>query len=108
MRARAAALHPYTRGVRDALAVFLLVCIRGLLLWIALPLAFLVWLVRLPYGVLTRRRAGFGAVAGWFDLNLIAAIERSLLAPIATTRQEFVPWRDLADVEHRVHWTDPA
>ena len=101
-------MRAYTRRVRDAVAVFLLLCIRGLLLWIALPLAFLVWLVRLPYGVLTRRSAGLGAVAGWFDLNLIAAIERSVLAPIATTRQDFVRWGDLADVEHRVHWTDPA
>jgi hypothetical protein len=86
----------------------LLLCIRGGLLWIALPLAFLVWIVRLPYGLLARRRVPLGAVAGWFDLNLIAAIERSVLAPIATTKQEFVPWRDLAEVEHRVHWTDPA
>ncbi len=101
-------MRAYTRRVRDAVAVFLLLCIRGVLLWIALPFAFLVWLVRLPYGVLSRRRAGLGAVAGWFDLNLIAAIERSLLAPIATTTQEFVPWRNLAHVEHRVHWTDPA
>jgi hypothetical protein len=94
--------------MRDGVAFFLLLVVRGLLLWIVLPVAALAWFVRLPYALLRRRRVSIGQTLGWADLNLIACLEASLLRPIMRERSSFVRWHDAASVSHRPSLLDPA
>jgi hypothetical protein len=44
-----------------------------------------------------------GQCVGWFDLNLLAFLQRflfGLLIPEPSVR--YVPWRDMTDVTHRI------
>jgi hypothetical protein len=63
-----------------------------------LPLAF--WLRRM--GVT------FGGYLGWVDLNLVAALEHSILRPLFREPLSWTPVRSMPDVTHRVRWLDPA
>jgi len=90
------------------LGFFLLLLIRGHLLWIALPLATLMWLLRGPYAVVLRRPLKLGAMLGWVDLNLIAILARSILRPFALEPRRFIPWKDVTAVDHRPNHLDLA
>jgi len=94
--------------VRDGVGFFLLLVIRGVLLWIVIPVAALAWFVRLPFALVRRRRVTIGQMLGWADLNLMASLEASTLRPITRERSAFVPWRDAPTVSHRVSLLDPA
>lgn len=87
--------------MREGLGLFLLLLIRGLLLWIALPLAMLMWMLRGPYAVIRRRPLKLGAMLGWVDLNLVAILTRSMLRPFALDHGRFIPWGEVAAVDHR-------
>jgi hypothetical protein len=94
--------------MRNGIALVLLLIVRGLLLWIVLPVAALAWLVRLPYAFVRRRPVSIGQTLGWADLNLIASLERSLLRPLAREHSSFVRWHDAATVSHRPSLFDLA
>jgi len=93
------------RGRRTAGGVALLFA-RGVLLWIAVPLAACVWLASWPR--LRRRNVGLATFVAWVDLNLIALLERTLLRPFFRVRADWVPWSALASVTHRIRWLDPV
>lgn len=82
----------------------MLLTVRGLLLWLIVPLGLVLW----PF-VATRLRTrgvGLGQFLGWLDLNLIAAIQRSLARGLF---EKPVPWIPLAaapGVSHRIHMLD--
>jgi hypothetical protein len=83
----------------------MLLILRGILLWIVIPLATLAWL---PAGYsLHRRGVSLGQFLGWVDLNLVACLERSILRPLFRAPLPWVPARSMAEVTHRVTWLDP-
>jgi hypothetical protein len=83
----------------------LLFWIRGLLLWILVPVTTLgyvfVGLGWRSYGVTLAR------TLGWEDLNLIATLQRIALRPFFNERTHWVPIRDVPRVTHRIRFTDP-
>jgi hypothetical protein len=83
-----------------------LLLVRGVLLWIVVPLAFVCWLLLAV--VLRRRGVGLGKFLGWVDLNLVAFLGRTILRPIVRTPLRWVPVSEMAEVEHRLRAQDPA
>jgi hypothetical protein len=91
----------------EAIAGFVLLLVRGLLLWLVIPLAFISWLLLAPArALLGRPYVAPGKVIGWADLNLIAAIGQLLVRPFGR-RVDFTPWSELMSVDHRVSLIDP-
>ncbi|WP_157373092.1 hypothetical protein [Agromyces sp. Root81] len=77
---------------------FLMLVLRGLLLWAVIPLAALSWIV---LGPLTA--ASLGACVGWFDLNLIVLLQRFVLRPFVRDLElSWVPLSKMKTTEHRV------
>lgn len=81
-----------------------LLLIRGLLLFIVVPLSLLAWLGAAPF--MAAPRPSFGQWLGWVDLNLTAALQRSMLRPFFQIPIEWVPKARLRTVEHRVNLLD--
>ena len=79
----------------------LLLILRGILLWIVIPLAFLAWLLLLPW--LHSRRVTVGQFLGWVDNNFIAALQRSVLRPLfQSPPQHWIRAHDIERVTHRI------
>ncbi|MFE6255915.1 hypothetical protein [Agromyces sp. NPDC057865] len=94
------------RATREALGdtgVLALLVIRGLLLWIVLPVGFVLWLVIVSWSA----RVGLGTFLGWLDVNITAALQRVLGLSVreegSMRRADFVPIRLMQSVRHRVH-----
>lgn len=87
--------------------MFTLLVVRGLLLWIVIPIGSFAWLL---FGWILG--AGAGQFLGWLDLNLIAALQRVLVHRISgewpMPRVAFVPIGMLRSVRHRVTVSDPV
>jgi hypothetical protein len=80
------------------IAGIVLLLVRGILLWIAVPLGTIAWLV-----TLARIRRPLGQFLGWVDANLIALLERTILRPLfPSPTQEWVAARDMRGVSHRI------
>jgi hypothetical protein len=78
-----------------------LLLVRGILLWIVVPLAFVCrLLLAIP---LCRRSVTLDKFLGWVDLNLVA-----FLGPIVRTPLSWVPVSAMPEVEHRLRFEDPA
>lgn len=52
----------------------MLLCFRGLALWVVWPVAAAIWLIRIPYALVSRRQVQLRHIAGWLDANLIATL----------------------------------
>jgi hypothetical protein len=63
----------------SAFAGVVLLLVRGLLLWLVIPIASLVWLVLCVW--LLRKGVGLRQFLGWVDLNSVAFLQRSILRP---------------------------
>jgi len=84
----------------------LLLLVRGVLLWVVVPVSAVVWLclaIRLR-----RRGVGLGRFLGWVDLNLVAALQRTVLRPFFPSPLRWTRWREIETVTHRVGRLDPA
>jgi hypothetical protein len=83
---------------------FVLITVRGLLLWLVVPPALVLWLfLAIP---LRRRGVDIGHFLGWLDLNLISAIQRTVAQPFYEVP---IPWTALsaaAGLRHRIHTID--
>jgi hypothetical protein len=91
----------------EAIALLVLLVVRGLLLWLVIPIAFLGWLVMLPIRLALRKPyITPGKLIGWADMNLSAAIGQVLVRPFGR-RSDFTPWSRVLSVEHRVSIIDP-
>src|SRR6266851_9923742 len=78
----------------EAIALFVLLAVRGLLLWLVVSLAFLLWLLLTPQrAILHRSFVAPGKVIGWADLNLTAAIGQILIRPFGRP-VGFTRWSD--------------
>lgn len=85
----------------DPLALLVLLFIRGVLLWLLVPLGFVVWVLGAVW--LIGRGATLGKFLGWLDSNFIIILERTLLRPFfAEPTHPWVPFADIAGVTHRV------
>ncbi len=90
----------------SAIGGVLVLASRGLLLWVVVPVASVVWLaVALP---LRKRGVTFFQYLGWVDLNLIAFLQRGPLRPLVRRPASFVPSIDMPSVAHRLRTADPA
>jgi hypothetical protein len=94
------------RSVRLIVGGTLLLGVRGVLLWALVPLATCVWLLIAPW--LRRRGVGLGGFLGWVDLNFVALLARSVLRPLFADPPRWIGFREMAQVTHRIGWTDPA
>lgn len=91
----------------EAIALFVLLVVRGCLLWLVIPLAFFGWLAVSPIRVLLNKQyIALSKLIGWADMNLTAAIGKILVRPFGR-RSEFTPWSKVLSVEHRVSIIDP-
>jgi len=72
---------------------------RGYLLWLVVPYGLLTWLVYYWWA----RRASLGQCLGWFDLNLIAFLQRVVLRYfIPDPTAYWIPSKEMSTVNHRV------
>lgn len=94
------------KGLRGFLAGFSLLLIRGVLLWVVVPLGVVFWLLLWPY--LRFKRVRLGQLLGWIDLNLVAFIERTILRRLLPDRVPWTPARALPSISHRIRPLDPA
>ncbi len=68
------------RGGHRAMPVVLaLLLVRGVLLWLIVPVTVLCWLASWP--TWRRRQVSLGQLLGWADLNLIALVDHTILRP---------------------------
>lgn len=76
----------------------LILVIRGVLLWILVPLAVISWIV-----LFWITKASLGACLGWFDLNLNALLQRVVLRPlIRNPPASWVALSKMISTEHRI------
>jgi hypothetical protein len=90
-------------GFAGLLAFYLL---RGVLLWILVPVAWLIWAFSWP--IWKKRNVRAGQFIGWADLNFQALLHRSLFRPFVKEPVAPVPVSGIPQVTHRVGWTDAA
>jgi len=91
----------------EAIALFVLLVVRGWLLWLVIPIAFLGWLVMSSIRMtLGKPYITPGKLIGWADMNLTAAIGQVLARPFGR-RSDFTPWSRVLSVGHRVSIIDP-
>jgi hypothetical protein len=84
------------------IGLLLILLVRGVLLWIVVPISIGWWLLATPIDALTGRpHVRLAQTIGWADLNLIALLTLGRLVP-------FVSWSQASKVEHRVSLVDPA
>lgn len=92
-----------SREALGAMGAIALLLVRGLLLWIMIPIGIMLWLLIFGWSA----RVGLGTFLGWLDLNLVAALQRVLLHPVggqsSMQKVEFVPVRQVQAVSHRLH-----
>ncbi|MFB2598832.1 hypothetical protein ACEXQE_13640 [Herbiconiux sp. P17] len=83
------------------------IVLRGLYLWLLVPLGALAGVITYPW--LRERHASIGQLIGWLDLNAFAVVFHSLLRPFKNSTQvPWVPLRNLSAVTHRVRFVgDP-
>ncbi|MFF2493447.1 hypothetical protein [Agromyces sp. NPDC058064] len=94
------------RATREALGdmtMLALLLIRGLLLWILIPVGTVLWLIVFGWTA----HVSLGTLLGWLDLNLTVVLHRVMVLPVrgknTLPRPEFVPMRHIHSVKHRVH-----
>jgi hypothetical protein len=84
-------------------AGMLLLVIRGILLWVLVPVGSVAWLL-----TLVRMRRPLGEFLGWLDSNLIFLLERTVLRPLfPQPTQNWIPASEISAVKHRIGVLDP-
>lgn len=91
--------EPGSRPISPVAGIALL-AIRGILLWIVVPLAICTWL---PASFWLRRRGvNLDQFLGWVDLNFVACLQRTVLRPFFSSPIGWVPARLMPEVTHRL------
>jgi len=78
--------------------------IRGVLLWLVVPVAALVWLF--VGHSLRRRGVVFWQYVGWVDLYLIWFLQNTVLRPLYRRTLARPRVRDIPTTNHRVRYLD--
>ena len=94
--------------MRRALSPLMILVLRGVLLWLVIPVTVVAWVVTYPVAVLLGKGVRLPQVLGWADLNLIAALQRLLPARQVEARVAFVGWQQIGSVTHRIGFADPV
>src|SRR5438445_12571907 len=82
-------------GIVGALAFFLILCLRGVLLWVVIPATAVLRLISLPYHFLRDMPfIGLRQTLAWADANLVALLTLGRLT-------RFVRWSRVSEVQHR-------
>lgn len=89
-----------------AVAGLLLLLLRGVLLWLVVPVATCTWPVTFVW--FRRPRITLGQFLGWSDLNLMALLSRVVLRPFFRAPLPWIPWHAMPHVTHRLRFIDPA
>jgi hypothetical protein len=84
----------------------ILLAVRGLLLWVAVPLGVVAW--PLVVVLSCRRGVRLGQFLGWLDLNLTSAIQRTICRPFFEAPMPWTPFDAAAGLTHRIRLFDPA
>jgi len=80
-----------------------LLTLRGVLLWIVMPVGVVAWLFLHSW----IQRAALGECLAWYDVNLIAFLQRVLLRPfIPEPTVAWVPAKGMTDVTRKVRLLD--
>jgi hypothetical protein len=80
----------------------LLVLIRGLLLWVLIPVGSVAWALTVPWS-----RASLTAFLGWLDNNQIFLLQRTILRPaFPSPSVQWIRFKDAADATHRIRFGD--
>lgn len=96
-------MHGPTREALGDLSALTLLLVRGVTLWIIIPIGFAFWLLVLSWTA----RVSLGEFLGWLDLNLIAVLHRVMVRPFNGARVEFVPVGRIQAATHRIDVVDP-
>ena len=83
-----------------------MLCVRGVLLWLVIPLTVLAWILGLPFW--RKQGATIEQLIGWADLNLIACLQRGPLRLSVRNPLHWTPVSEVSRVDHRVSFVDPA
>jgi hypothetical protein len=83
-----------------------LLLLRGVLLWVLIPVATCVWMIIRTVG--RHRQLGLGQFLGWADLNLAAGLQRTALRPLFASPARWTAWSEVGNVTHRVRLFDPV
>ena len=88
----------------DMAAGILLVLIRGLFLWVLIPIGTFAWIATLPWS-----KSTIGNFLGWLDNNQIAVLQRGILrVGFPEPSYRWVHFRELQTVKHRIRFGDMA
>jgi hypothetical protein len=79
--------------------------IRGFLLWIAIPVTFIGYILLWP--LWRKKQANLGQLLGWVDLNLVATLMRSVFRPFVINPRKWTSIERLPQVIHRISFVDP-
>lgn len=93
-----------SRAPHRFVGTVVLLTIRGLLLWLVVPLTLLLWLVISL--ALRRRGISLGQFLGWLDLNLISAIQRTLGDSLCDAPIPWTPLASASTLKHRIYGID--
>jgi len=88
--------------VAVSLGILLMLVVRGVLLWVVIPLSDVWWLLTEPARVANGKpHVGLAETIGWANLNLVAVLTLGRLTP-------FTSWSRVSEVEHRISLIDPV
>lgn len=80
--------------------------LRGVFLWIVVPVGSAWWVVAWPS--FRSRRVRLGQLLGWLDLNLIATLSYTVFRPLLRQPARFWSTAEMAAVTHRIFVADPV
>lgn len=99
-------MAPPTERRNSVIGGLVVLLLRGILLWVVIPIAALTWVI---VGLRLRRRGvRFAQYLGWVDLNLIAVLQRTVARPLVRYPTDRVPAKSMPQVTHRLRAIDPA
>lgn len=93
-------------GITASVGGVALLIVRGVLLWIVVPIGLAWWLAAWPW--FRSHRVRLGQVLGWLDLNLIAAMSRTVFRPLLRQPTRYWTAGELPRVTHRTSVVDPV
>jgi hypothetical protein len=96
-------------AAREGAAILLVLVLRGLALWVVIPVVFVLWLLLAPVRWLVhgRNRPRLRQYVTWADMTLVASLERGPLRPLVRDREKFPAWpRARAEPPYRVNLAD--
>lgn len=89
------------QGLSGVVGTLLFLTIHGILLWLVVPVGFLLWTLTLQG--LGKRRTSLPVFLGWLDHNVLVALIRGPLRYFFVERpMDWIPPRDRAATTHRI------